>query len=161
MKFVALVAVPPGVVITIFPVFAPVGTVAVTCRSEFMEKVAATPPKVTFDVCVRLTPFSVTGVPTAPLGGLKLVNCGVTRKVLLLVRVPDVVVTVTGPVVAPLGTVACRKVVPLRVTVVAAALPNVTTDELLKFCPRIPILAPTLPEVDSSAANGAAPMFRL
>jgi hypothetical protein len=46
-----LVAVPPGVVITILPVFAPVGTVAFTCRSEVMLKlVVATPPNVTFFV---------------------------------------------------------------------------------------------------------------
>ena len=47
-KFVALSAVPPGVVIPIFPVFAPTGTVAVTCVSELTVKaVAFTPPNVT------------------------------------------------------------------------------------------------------------------
>ncbi len=127
MKLVALDAVPPGVVITIFPVFAPVGTVAVTCVSEFTVKlVAATPPKVTFVACVRLTPVIVTTVPTGPLGGLKVLSCGVTRNVLLLVSVPLLVVTVTGPVVAPLGTVAVRNVVPLNVTVVAGTAPKVT-----------------------------------
>ncbi len=51
VKATELVAVPPGVVIAILPVFAPVGTVAVTCVSEFMVKlVAATPPNVTFVV---------------------------------------------------------------------------------------------------------------
>jgi hypothetical protein len=51
VKLLALDAVPAGVVITIFPVFAPVGTVAVTCVSEFTVKlIAATPPKVTFEV---------------------------------------------------------------------------------------------------------------
>ena len=49
VKSVELDAVPPGVVITIFPVFAPLGTVAVTCVSELTVKlVAATPPNVTF-----------------------------------------------------------------------------------------------------------------
>ena len=48
VKFVLLVAVPPGVVIAILPVLAPVGTVAVTWMSEFaVNVVAATPPKVT------------------------------------------------------------------------------------------------------------------
>ena len=52
-----LMAVPPGVVIVMCPVFAPVGTVAVTCMSEFTVKlVAFTPPNVTFVVWVRLTP---------------------------------------------------------------------------------------------------------
>src|SRR5208337_3144160 len=51
VKTWVLVAVPPGVVIAIFPVFAPVGTYAVTCVSEFTVKlVAATPPNVTFVV---------------------------------------------------------------------------------------------------------------
>jgi hypothetical protein len=46
-----LTAVPPRVVIAIFPVFAPVGTVAVTRVSEFTVKlVAFTPPNVTFVV---------------------------------------------------------------------------------------------------------------
>jgi len=48
LKTLELVASPPGVVIAIFPVCAPVGTYAVTCVSEFTVKfVAATPPKVT------------------------------------------------------------------------------------------------------------------
>jgi len=61
VKLVALSAVPPGVVIPILPVFAPEGTVAITCVSESTVKlVAATPPKVTFVVCVKLTPVIVT-----------------------------------------------------------------------------------------------------
>jgi hypothetical protein len=41
------VAVPPAVVITMFPVFAPVGTIAVTCVFEFLVTVVAfTPPNV-------------------------------------------------------------------------------------------------------------------
>ena len=48
LKADALVAVPPGVEIAMFPVIAPLGTVATTCVSEFTVKVvAATPPKVT------------------------------------------------------------------------------------------------------------------
>ena len=70
MKLVLLVAVPPAVVTAIFPVTAPVGTVAVICVSEFTVKVVATPPNVTFVACVTLTPVMVTGVPTAPLVGL-------------------------------------------------------------------------------------------
>ena len=78
----ALEAVPPGVVITIFPVFALVGTVAVTCVSEFtVNVVAATPPNVTRVVWARLTPVIVTTVATLPLGGLKLLIWGVTRNI--------------------------------------------------------------------------------
>jgi hypothetical protein len=46
VKFVELVAVPPGVVMAIFPVTAPVGTVAVTCMSEFEVNVVAFTPVV-------------------------------------------------------------------------------------------------------------------
>ena len=47
VKLVALVAIPPGVTMTILPVFAPVGTVTVTSLSEFTVKLAALPPMVT------------------------------------------------------------------------------------------------------------------
>src|SRR5215472_2576271 len=52
-------AVPPAVVITRGPLFAPVGTVACTSVSEITVKAAFnpfTPPKVTAVVCLRLTP---------------------------------------------------------------------------------------------------------
>src|SRR5579872_4309743 len=68
VKTPELIAVPPGVVIAILPVFAPEGTLAVTSVSEFTTTVVAlTPPNVTLLVCVRLTPVIVTGVPTFPL----------------------------------------------------------------------------------------------
>lgn len=89
MKTPRLTATPPGVVIVMCPVCAPVGTVAVTFLSEFaVKQVAATPPKATFVACFRLTPVIVTFVPTAPLVGLKLNICGVTRNTLLLANVP-------------------------------------------------------------------------
>ncbi len=66
-----------------------------------MKLVAGTPPNVTFVVWVRLTPVIVTGVPTGPFGGLKLVIFGVTRKATLLLSIPLGVVTSTVPVVAP------------------------------------------------------------
>ncbi len=50
VKLVALMAVPPGVVMAILPVNAPVGTIAVTCVSEFTVKVAAFTPNITFVV---------------------------------------------------------------------------------------------------------------
>ena len=57
---------------------------------------------------VKFVPLIVTLVPTGPLVGEKLVMVGglVTVKLLLLVAVPSGVVTLTGPVVAPAGTVA-------------------------------------------------------
>src|SRR6266853_4520238 len=110
MKFVALLTDPPRVVMTIFPVLAPVGTFAVTWVSEFtVTVVALTPPNVTFVVWVSPVPVSTTGVPTGPLVGLKLGKVGVTRNVLLLVSVVAPVFTVTVPVRAAAGTVAEMK----------------------------------------------------
>ena len=99
MNVPELVAVPPGVVTVIFPVLAPLGTVAVTLVLEFTVKlVAFTPPKVTLVVCFRLTPVIVTEVPTGPLVGEKAVICGMTRNILLLTKVRLGVVTATKPV---------------------------------------------------------------
>jgi hypothetical protein len=51
VKTPELVAIPPGAVIAIFPVFAPVGTLAITFVSEStVTLVAGTPPNVTFVV---------------------------------------------------------------------------------------------------------------
>jgi hypothetical protein len=91
------------------PVFAPVGTVAVTCVSELtVTAVAFTPPNVTFEVCTRSAPVITTGVPTGPLGGLNPTICGVTRNFTLLFSVPVFSLTVTAPVFAQLGTVAVK-----------------------------------------------------
>src|SRR3984893_6572828 len=58
VKVPELVAVPSGVVIPILPVFAPVGTVAVTFEVEFTVKLAAlTPPNVTWDALVIPPPM--------------------------------------------------------------------------------------------------------
>jgi hypothetical protein len=113
VKLFALVAVPPGVVTLSGPVVAPVGTVARIDVDEITVKVAAlTPLNVTAVAPVRSVPLIVTAVPTGPLVGLKLVIVGplgwaaVTVKLFALVAVPPGVVTLSGPVVAPVGTVA-------------------------------------------------------
>ena len=67
--------------------------------------VALTPPKVTLLAPVKLSPVITTLVPTGPLVGEKLEIVGVPRKFTLLVKVRLGVVTLTLPVVAPLGTV--------------------------------------------------------
>jgi hypothetical protein len=109
VKTAELVPVPPGVVTPILPVWAPTGTVAVICVSEFTVKlVAFTPPKVTLVAPVKLIPVITTDAPTCPLVGLKLITLGMTKYRVLLVSVPVGVVTVTGPVVAPAGTFAVK-----------------------------------------------------
>ncbi len=95
---------PPLVTTVIFPVVAPVGTVVEICVSEFTVKVAAVPLKATAVVCVKPLPVMVTGVPTEPLVGLKLVIFGVTLKTAIVLRVVEPVVTVILPVSAPAGT---------------------------------------------------------
>jgi len=55
---------------------------------------------------VKLFPLITTCVSTGPLAGLKLRTLGMTRNVVLLVRVPAEVVIVTGPIVAPNRVVA-------------------------------------------------------
>ena len=74
-----------------------------------MKVVALTPLNETAVAPVKFVPLIVTLVPTGPLVGVKLVIVGglaVTVKGLALVAVPPGVVTLTGPVVAPVGTVA-------------------------------------------------------
>ena len=74
-----------------------------------MKVVALTPLNETAVAPVKFVPLIVTLVPTGPLVGVKLVIVGgiaVTVKELALVAVPPGVVTLTGPVVAPVGTVA-------------------------------------------------------
>lgn len=80
MKPVALEAIPPLVVTAILPLVAPVGTVAVICMSEFTVKAAEVPLNVTLVACVSPVPVIVTGVPTAPLGGVNEVIVGFTLK---------------------------------------------------------------------------------
>jgi hypothetical protein len=108
---VLLVAVPPGVVILIGPLVAPVGTVAVIWVAELTVNTEARPLNVTAVAPVKRDPVIVTRVPTGPFVGVKELIVGaavgtVTVKLSELVAVPAAVVTLIGPVVAPLGIVA-------------------------------------------------------
>jgi len=110
------------VVIEIVPVVASVGTVTVTFLSEStVNSDAATPLKLTAVVCVRLAPVICTCVPTRPMPGIKLLNCGVTKNVPLL-SVPLGVVTVRAPVVAPEGTLVVISVAETTLWVAAVPL---------------------------------------
>jgi hypothetical protein len=75
---------------------------------EFTVKAALTPLKVTAVAPVKFVPLMVTLVPSGPVVGEKLVIEGAltTVKLFALVALPPGVVTLTGPVVAPAGTVA-------------------------------------------------------
>lgn len=109
VKFVPLIASPPGVVTVIAPVVAPTGTVAIIFPPLNL-KVALVPLNVTEVAPLRFAPLIVTAVPIPPLVGENPVMVGgafaTTVKVVPLAAVPPAVVTAIGPVVAPAGTVA-------------------------------------------------------
>jgi hypothetical protein len=142
-----LVAVPPGVVSVIFPVVAPLGTTAVTLVLETDVNAAAVPLNFTEVTPVKFVPWIVTVVPTLPFTGLKLEIVGpvlVTVKLVLLVPVPEGVVIVILPVVAPVGTTAVT--CPLfRNVNEAGVLLNFTEFTPVKFVPWIVTVVPTLP----------------
>ena len=68
-------------------------------------KLALTPLTRTAVAPLSVVPLIVTLLPTRPLAGEKLVILGITVKLPALVAVPPGVVTLSGPVVAPAGTV--------------------------------------------------------
>ena len=75
--------------------------------SDVTVKLAALPLTATAVAPVKFVPLIVTLVPATPLVGVKLVivGKGSTTNVLALAAVPPGVVTLSGPVVAPVGTV--------------------------------------------------------
>ena len=130
-----LVPVPAGVVTATGPVVAPAGTVAVIWVSEVTVNVAVVPLNFTAVAPVKPLPVMVTEVPDGPEVGVNEETAGavpVTVNEAVLVPVPAGVVTATGPVVAPAGTVAVIwvsevtvnvAVVPLNFTAVAPVKP--------------------------------------
>ena len=131
---------------------------------QLVIAVAATPLNVSVPVPwvePKLVPVTVTGAPTAPDVGDKLVILGAatTVKVLLLLAVP-LTVTTTLPVVAPVGTVATTEVAAQLAIAVAFVELNFTVlvpwvDP--KFVPVIVTEAPTAPVVgDTLVIVGAA-----
>ena len=163
MKLAALVAVPAAVVTVTGPLTAPQGTVAVICVALATEKNAGAPAKVTALAPVKPLPVRVTLVPTAPEAGVKLASLGppVTVKLAALVAVPATLLTVTGPLAAPQGTMAVIFValhtvkdagVPAKQTALAPAKP----------LPVRVTLVPTAPEAGVKPASvGAAMTLKL
>jgi hypothetical protein len=153
VKFTPLLATPPTVTMTL-PVVAPLGTGTVILVPLQFVGVPAVPLNVTVLVpCVapKFVPAIVTDVPTGPDVWLKLVMLGagaVTVKFTPLLATPPTV-TMTLPVVAPLGT-GTVMLVPLQFVGVPAVPVNVT--ELVpcvapKFVPGIVTEVPTGPDV--------------
>lgn len=154
VKSVVLVAVPPGVVTVIFPVVAPVGTVAVICVAEFTVNVAVTPLNLTEVVVkpvpLKFVPVITTVLPTGPKVGVNEVIVGrgaaFTVKLVALIPVPLEVVTLIGPLVAPVGTVVTICVAVLEVIVAVTPL-NFTEVAPERFVPVIVTVVPTDAEV--------------
>jgi len=162
VKVPGLVAVPPAVVTVIAPLFAPLGTVAVMVLDDATENVALVPPIFTLVAPVKFVPVTVTVDPARALAGVKplIVGGWFTTKFVEVVATPPGVVTRTGPVVAPEGTVAMiedplnlnEELTPLKVTEVApvSAVPLIVT------------LAPIAPFVgEKLAIDGGAPVVTL
>src|SRR5205807_2199795 len=147
-KLVALVPVPAAFVTVIFPLVAPVGTVALICVSEFtVNVVAAVPLKLTPVAPVKPVPVSVTLAPVGPLVGAneEISGAEFTRKLVALVPVPAAFVTVIFPVVAPVGTVALICVSEFTVNVVAAVPLKLTPVAPVKPVPVRVTLVPAGP----------------
>jgi hypothetical protein len=116
--------------------------------AEVTVKLAALPPlNVTAVAPVKFVPLSVTVFPTCPLVGVKLVIVGglttTTVNALALVAVPADVVTLSGPLVAPVGTVAWIVVAEVTVKLAALTPLKVTAVAPVKFVPLIVTLLPT------------------
>jgi hypothetical protein len=100
---------------------------------------------------VKFVPLIVTLVPTGPLAGVKAAIAGAgaltTVKSIALVALPPGVVTLSGPVVAPAGTVARMAVGEITAKLAATPL-NCTAVAPVKFVPVI------VTEVPTSALEG-------
>jgi len=135
VKLLLLQSVAFGVFTLIQPVSAPPGTVAVICVSEFTVKLAGTRKKVTAVAPVKLVPVIVTVVPIVPLAGVNELMCGVMVKLAADAAEPKELVSVIGPLVAVLGTLALNWVSEMAHMVVAGVPLKLTPVVPVKFVP--------------------------
>lgn len=98
---------------------------------------------------MKLVPVRVTLVPTAPLVGVKLVIVGAATTVKLdeLVPVPPEVVTLSFPVVTPVGATAVIEVELTTLKLLAAVPLNLTAVAPVKLVPVRVTVVPTAPLV--------------
>jgi hypothetical protein len=150
----------------ILPVVAPFGTTAVTFTLVTNANAAAVPLNVTEFTPVKFVPWIVTVVPTLPFTGLKLEIVGpvpVTLKLAPLVAVPDGVVSVICPVVAPVGTTAVTFTLvtnvkladlPLNLTefTPVKSVPWIVTVVTLKLLPLVAVSVDVDTEIGPSVA---------
>ena len=142
-KAVALFTLPPKFWTLIKPVVAPAGTFAtITLSFTFVAVCAAVPLNKTFFTNDRFVPVIVTGVPTTPACGEKLLMIGAPKNVWALAAVPPGVVTEIPPVTSPGGTTAVIVVLFTTVKLVALVTLNTTAEALVKFLPVIVTVVP-------------------
>jgi hypothetical protein len=144
-KLLLLQAVPSAVFTLIQPLSAPPGTVAVICVSDTTVKLAGTRKKVTAVAPVRFVPVIVTVVPIVPLAGVNELMWGVTVKLAVDTAEPIEFVSVIGPLVAPLGTLALNCVSETPHIIVAGVPLKLTPVVPVKFVPVNVIVQPTDP----------------
>jgi hypothetical protein len=126
--------------------------------------VALVPLNVTAVAPVRFVPVTTTVAPTAPDVGVNDPSVGAasTVKLATLVDVPPGVVTETGPVVAPAGTVAVIWALESTVNDVAVTPLNLTALAPVRLVPVITTVAPTAPLAGRKEATvGAATTVKL
>src|SRR5256885_4194494 len=145
---VLLVAVPAGVGTRTRPVAGPTGTADSVAVAEVTVKLALNVLNLTAVAPVKFAPLIVTLVPTGPLVGAKLVivGGGTTVNAALLVAEPAEAVTLSGPVVAPAGTVAWIAVPEVTVKLALTPLKD-TAVAPVRLVPLLVTLVPTRPLV--------------
>lgn len=142
----------PFTVTMTFPVVAPTGTVTAMLEAPQLVEFAGVPLNVTNPgTDPKLVPVIVTGVPAEPevVERLEMVGVGsVTEKLKGLLACPATV-TITFPVVAPLGTGATMLAGPHDVGVAVTPLNVTVLDPCVepKFAPLIVTEVPTLAEL--------------
>jgi hypothetical protein len=151
LKLETLVTVCPPTVTLTGPVVAPTGTVTIRVDELALVTVADVPLNFTVlldGVGSKLVPLTITDVPAAPKVGEKLLTDS-TLKLEKLVAVWPLTVTLTGPVVAPAGTVTTKLVAVALVTVADVPLNFTVLFEgvVLKLVPLIVTDVPTAPIV--------------
>ena len=149
---------PSALCTLIQPLSAPSGTVAVICVSDTTVKLAATRKKVTAVAPVKLVPVIDTVVPTVPVGGANELMCGVTVKFPADAAEPKELVSVIGPVVAPLGTLALYWLSEIPHRMVADAPLNLTPERPVKLVPVNVTVVPAGPLFGEKLVTPGAPV---
>jgi hypothetical protein len=157
VKLLLLHVVPLAVFTLIQPLSAPPGTVAVICVSELTVKLAGTRKKVIAVAPVKFVPVIVTVVPIVPLAGVNELTCGVTVKLVADAVEPKELVSVIGPLVAPLGTLALNCVSEMAHIVVAGVPLKLTAVVPVKFVPVRVTVQPVDPLVGENELIVGAP----